>query len=101
MNRILVYIALLIGYVGFSQENPVSIKTDTTSIRIGEQIQYKISVSEVDQVVFPELKMDSLRKIEVRGKIGIPEHSGLTFVTFCKIYGNRMPNFAVCNQCCQ
>lgn len=65
MNRILVYIALLIGYLGFSQENPVSIKTDTTSIRIGEQIQYKISVSEIDQVVFPELKMDSLKKVEV------------------------------------
>ena len=65
MNRILVYIAFFIGAIGFSQENPVSIKTDTTSIRIGEQIQYKISVSEIDQVVFPELKMDSLRKVEV------------------------------------
>ena len=65
MNRILVYIVLLIGYLGFSQESPVSIQTDTTSIRIGEQIQYKISVSEIEQVVFPELKMDSLRKVEV------------------------------------
>ena len=65
MNRILVYIVFLIGYVGFSQESPVSIQTDTTSIRIGEQIQYKISVSEIEQVVFPELKMDSLRKVEV------------------------------------
>ncbi len=65
MNRILVYIAMFIGAIGFSQEHPVSIKTDTTSIRIGEQIQYKISVSEIDQVVFPELRMDSLRKVEV------------------------------------
>jgi cbb3-type cytochrome oxidase subunit 3 len=43
----------------------VSVFTDTTSIRIGEQIQYKILVNETDNVIFPELKMDSLGKVEV------------------------------------
>lgn len=51
--------------VVWGQENPVSISTDTLNIRIGEQIQYKIKVGALEQVVFPELKLDSLGKVEV------------------------------------
>ena len=65
MKKQLVYILFLIGFVGFAQENPVSIKTDTTLIKIGEQIQFKISVNELKNVVFPKLELDSLGKIEV------------------------------------
>lgn len=50
------------GYVGFSQ---VSIQTDTTKIRIGEQIQYEIVVDETDDVIFSKLQLDSLKKVEV------------------------------------
>ena len=53
------------GFIGFSQENPVSVITDTTSIRIGEQIQYKILVNETNNVIFPELQMDTLGSVEV------------------------------------
>ncbi len=65
MKKGLVYILFLIGFVGFTQENPVSVETDTTIIKIGEQIQYKIGVNKTSNVVFPKLKLDSLGKIEV------------------------------------
>jgi len=65
MKKLIVYILFFVGFTGFSQENPVSIQIDTTYIRIGEQIQLKISVNETTNVVFPSLKLDSLRKVEV------------------------------------
>jgi len=65
MKKQLVYILFFIGVIGFAQENPVSTKTDTTTIKIGEQIQFKIAVQEKENVVFPKLKLDSLNKIEV------------------------------------
>tara|TARA_R110001583_G_scaffold176620_1_gene331354 strand:+ start:3331 stop:4956 length:1626 start_codon:yes stop_codon:yes gene_type:complete len=65
MKKKLVYILLLIGFIGGAQENPVSIKTDTTVIKIGEQIQLKIAVNETNNVVFPKLELDSLGKVEV------------------------------------
>tara|TARA_R110001583_G_scaffold36657_1_gene120680 strand:- start:2555 stop:4144 length:1590 start_codon:yes stop_codon:yes gene_type:complete len=65
MKKQLVYILFFIGLIGFAQESKVSIATDTTTIRIGEQIQYKISVKETTNVIFPELKLDSLGKVEV------------------------------------
>ena len=64
MKKQIVYILFLIGCIGFSQES-VSLKVDTTSIRIGEQINYKILVSEIDSVVFPKLVLDSLGRIEL------------------------------------
>ncbi|WP_457610651.1 hypothetical protein [Lutibacter sp.] len=65
MNKKLVYILFLIGFVGLAQKNPVSIATDTTAIKIGEQIQLKITVNEINNVIFPKLQLDSLRKVEV------------------------------------
>ena len=38
---------------------------DTTNIRIGEQIEYKISVDKQENVIFPKLVLDSLKKVEV------------------------------------
>jgi hypothetical protein len=65
MKKQIVYILFLIGSISFSQENPVTIAIDTTSIKIGEQIQYKISVLKNGKVIFPKLKLDSLEKVEV------------------------------------
>lgn len=48
---------LLQGFYGFSQSKPIiSTQVDTTYIRIGEQVQWKISVEvdSTDQVIFPE-----------------------------------------------
>jgi len=53
---------LLFGFVGFSQ---VTTKVDTTTIRIGEQIQYQIIVNETEEVQFPKLQLDSLKKVEI------------------------------------
>lgn len=50
--------------VAFAQ-NPVEMSVDTTNIRIGEQIEYKITVDKNGQVIFPKLELDSLKKVEV------------------------------------
>ena len=65
MKNQLFYILFLIGFIGFSQENPVSLAIDTANIKIGEHIQYKISVTKKGTVIFPKLKLDSLGKVEV------------------------------------
>ncbi|WP_299528114.1 hypothetical protein [uncultured Lutibacter sp.] len=65
MRKNLIYIVLLFGFIGVAQENPISIETDTTTIKIGEQIQFKIKVDEINNVVFPKLQLDSLGKVEV------------------------------------
>ncbi len=65
MKKKLVYILFFICLAGYSQENPVSLEVDTTTIRIGEQIQYKISVHKIGNVIFPKLQLDSLHKVEV------------------------------------
>lgn len=52
-------------------QNPVKIMVDTTNIRIGEQITYKIIANKSSEkntsntVVFPKLILDSLQKVEV------------------------------------
>ncbi|WP_457616472.1 hypothetical protein [Lutibacter sp.] len=61
----IVNLLFFIGFVGFSQNNPVKTFTDTTNIRIGEQIQFKIAVAEKNNVIFPKLQLDSLGKVEV------------------------------------
>lgn len=65
MKKKLVYIIFLIGFIGLAQEKPVSIITDTTAIKIGEQIQLKIAVQRQKNVIFPKLQLDSLGKFEV------------------------------------
>lgn len=67
MKRYLLHIILLIGYAGFAQQLPkVTAKADTTKIRIGERINYEIVVENTDKgVVFPEIELDSFRRIEV------------------------------------
>lgn len=69
----------MVGFNGFSQSQPsVSSNIDTTNIRIGEQIHYKVSVDadSTAHVVFPEgqtfspmevveaLKTDTLKKLD-------------------------------------
>ncbi|MET2986648.1 hypothetical protein [Aureibaculum conchae] len=60
-------LALLISISTYSQTEPkVSVKTDTTKIRIGEQINYQIEVDNVGTgVTFPELQLDPTGKIEI------------------------------------
>ncbi|PHR73731.1 MAG: hypothetical protein COA67_02975 [Lutibacter sp.] len=57
-------IFLFICGITFAQ-NPVEVAIDTTNIRIGEQIEYKISVDKQENVIFPKLILDSLKKVEV------------------------------------
>ncbi|MFK5878190.1 MAG: hypothetical protein QM478_01700 [Flavobacteriaceae bacterium] len=66
MNKEIVFFGflLLISIFTFAQ-NPVQMQVDTTNIRIGEQIQYQIIVDKAENVQFPKLKLDSLKKVEV------------------------------------
>lgn len=67
MRRSLLHITLLIGFIGFSQNQPnVFVKTDTTNIRIGETINYEIVVDNAETGVnFSEIQLDSFSRIEV------------------------------------
>ena len=62
MKKIFLYILLFFNLAIFAQ---VELNVDTNKIRIGEQIQYELSVVEQDYVVFPKLVLDSLGKIEI------------------------------------
>lgn len=63
MKNILVYILLIISVSVFSQ-NKVTVKIDTTSIRIGEQFQYKILVDETENVIIPKLELNGLEVVD-------------------------------------
>jgi len=67
------YILLCIGFIATAQKAPkVSVKVDTTNIRIGEQINYQITVDDAETgVIFPKLQLDSLGKIEVVESLNI------------------------------
>ncbi|MCF6278857.1 MAG: hypothetical protein L3J14_00755 [Flavobacteriaceae bacterium] len=66
MYRELFMFTMLFFFFGFSYaQNPVEMVVDTTNIRIGEQIEYKIIVDKQENVLFPKLILDSLKKVEV------------------------------------
>ena len=67
MRRYLLHITLLIGLIGFAQNQPnIYVKADTTKIRIGETINYEIVVDNADTGVnFTEIKLDSFARVEV------------------------------------
>ncbi len=59
-------LGIFIFFAGFLfAQNPVEVVIDTTNIKIGEQIEYKISVDKQENVIFPKLVLDSLKKVEV------------------------------------
>ena len=59
----MMFIAVLFLFSkGFGQ---VTSKIDTTSIRIGEQINYEIIVDQVKDVRFPKFESDSLNRVGV------------------------------------
>ena len=63
-NYHLIMIFFMISFVANAQ---VSVKVDTTKIRIGEQIQYQIFADKdsVNEIFFPKLNLDSLKRIEL------------------------------------
>ncbi|NLP57111.1 hypothetical protein [Lutibacter sp. B1] len=65
MKKQLIFILFFVSVFGFAQENPITVAIDTATIRIGEQIQYKIVVDQKRNVLFSKLQLDSLGKVEV------------------------------------
>lgn len=61
-NIVLLAALFLFGFSGYAQ---VSSKIDTTSIRIGEQFNYEITVDQTKDVRFPKFEADSLNRIGV------------------------------------
>ncbi|CAM1339115.1 hypothetical protein [Tenacibaculum aestuarii] len=57
------YLCLFLASFTFAQQPQVKAEIDTTSIRIGEQFQYKISVDATENVIIP--KLEGLKGLEV------------------------------------
>ena len=64
LKKYIVYLAFFACAAVLAQ-NPVKMEVDTTHIRIGEQIKYQLSVDKTEDVLFPKLILDSLKKVEV------------------------------------
>jgi len=60
-----VYLCVITLLLTLNTTAQVAVQTDTTKIRIGEQIQLKYLVDKQDGVAFPKLQLDSLQKMEV------------------------------------
>ena len=58
----ILYLLLLISTLSYSQK--VSVETDTTNIRIGEQFLFKIVIKDTANVILPE-KLENLTSLEV------------------------------------
>lgn len=58
MKKILGYLFILLSSVGFAQNSMVNSQVETSSIRIGEQFQYRISVNETENVILPKLELN-------------------------------------------
>lgn len=65
INILRLYLIAPFFLFGISGHAQVSTQIDTTTIRIGEQIQYQIIVEETEEVQFPKIELDSLKRIEV------------------------------------
>jgi len=64
MKRHLLYLFLTFSVVAFAQQKPVvKAELDTTNIRIGEQFEYKITVQDTANVIFP--KLENLVGVEI------------------------------------
>ncbi|CAM1359520.1 conserved membrane hypothetical protein [Tenacibaculum litopenaei] len=64
MRQTLLYILWIVSIaVGYGQTNPVKATIDSTSIRIGEQFEYKITIDETENVIIP--KLQNLKGLEV------------------------------------
>ena len=62
MKLKILFFLLLISSLTYAQK--VSVATDTTNIRIGEQFLFKIVIKDTANVIFPE-KLENLTKLEV------------------------------------
>ncbi len=103
MKSILLYISFLISVVAFSQSSKVTVETDRTDIRIGEQFQYKISVDETENVVLPKLnnllglevidtlKIDTIKKQLIRKYILTGFDSGAFHIPRQQVFINNRP----------
>jgi len=64
MRKKITYLLCFLVAVGFAQNPVVNSQVVTSSIRIGEQFQFKISVNGTENVIFPKLVLKGLEIID-------------------------------------
>lgn len=64
MKKYIFYILILISTISFAQNSMVKAEIDTTNIRIGEQFNLKITISETKNVILPKLQLKGLEVID-------------------------------------
>jgi len=64
MRKKITYLLCFLVAVGFAQNTVVNSQVETSSIRIGEQFQFKISVNGTENVIFPKLVLKDLEIID-------------------------------------
>lgn len=64
MRKKITYILFFLVTVGFAQNPVVNSQVETSSIRIGEQFQFKISVNGTENVILPKLILKGLEIID-------------------------------------
>lgn len=64
MRKKITYILFFLVTVGFAQNPAVNSQVETSSIRIGEQFQFKISVNGTENVILPKLILKGLEIID-------------------------------------
>jgi len=64
MRKKITYLLCFLVAVGFAQNPVVNSQVETSSIRIGEQFQFKISVNGTENVIFPKLVLKGLEIID-------------------------------------
>ena len=64
MRKKIIYILFFLVTFGFAQNPVVNSQVETSSIRIGEQFQFKISVNGTENVILPKMVLKGLEVID-------------------------------------
>ena len=64
MRKKIIYILFFLVTFGFAQNPVVNSQVETSSIRIGEQFQFKISVNGTENVILPKMVLKGLEIID-------------------------------------
>lgn len=99
MKKYLLYLFLTFSVVVFAQQKPlVKAEIDTTNIRIGEQFEYKITIQDTANVIFPKLenlvgveivedkKMDTIKNQLIKKYILTSFDSGAYYIPQLQIF---------------
>jgi hypothetical protein len=67
LKKLITYITIFCSGLMYAQSSSVKAEVDQNNIRIGEQIEYKISVDGTENVIIPKLELKGLEVIDSLG----------------------------------